>query len=97
MRRHYEATATPWEWGWEIDIHGEGATQTFGSWRHAQAEFMVRDWVCCMHDVEPGSFDVEVTFVGDPPAWPVRAGRAVAAAFLQATDWAARKARLGVQ
>lgn len=81
MRKLYRADATPWEWGWEIDLFDEGATQTFGSWTRRQAEYMVRDYLACMHDIEPDSFDVHIHFKGDIPSLPYRLSRRAAAAW----------------
>jgi hypothetical protein len=59
----YQVRARRWARGWELHIDGVGVTQSASL---ADAESMVRDYIALDLDVEPDSFDVEITpEVGD--------------------------------
>ena len=54
----YQVEARRWSRGWELHIEGEGVTQSHSL---AEAESMVRDYIALMHEIDPDSFDVEIT------------------------------------
>jgi hypothetical protein len=59
----YKVVAKRWAHGWDLHIDGVGVTQSHSL---AGAERMVRDYVIMDLDVDPGSFDVEITPEVDP-------------------------------
>jgi hypothetical protein len=54
----YQVRAKRWAHGWELHIKGVGVTQ---SHTLRDAERMARDYIALDADIDPGSFDVEIT------------------------------------
>lgn len=87
----FTVRAQRWARGWELDIDGVGVTQSHSL---ANAEGMARDYIALDLDIEPDSFDVNVTpVVGDGLDQAIRAARALTQAAGETQRAAAAQAR----